>query len=99
MAELGKKLGKLSLAILENFVEGTLGKRFVDELREPTDRALAIATALEQTENLFVSKYEDKDLSRALFVDLRQTDRTVLKDAVGKFFDHPTDPNLRKALQ
>ena len=33
MAELGKKLGKLSLAILENFVEGVLGEKFVDELR------------------------------------------------------------------
>ncbi len=33
MAELGKKLGKLSLAILENFVEGKLGKKFVEELR------------------------------------------------------------------
>jgi len=32
MAELGNKLGKLSLAILENFVEGTLGKKFVDKL-------------------------------------------------------------------
>src|SRR6266487_2325171 len=65
----------------------------------PTDRAVAIATALEETENLFISKYEDKDLSKALFVDLKQADRPVLKNAVGKFFDHPTDPSLRKALQ
>ncbi|MEO7839745.1 MAG: NB-ARC domain-containing protein [Anaerolineales bacterium] len=99
MAELGKKLGKLSLAILENFVEGTLGKKLVDELRAPTNRVLAIATALQETEALFISKFEDKNLSKALFVDLKQKDRPVLKDAVGKFFDHPTDPSLRKTLQ
>ncbi len=40
MAASGKKLGKLSLAILENFVEGTLGRKFVEELRAPTDRTL-----------------------------------------------------------
>ena len=99
MAELGKKLGKFSLAILENFVEEKLGKKFVDELRAPTDRAIAIATALEATEKLFVAKYADSDLSRALFVDLKQTDRPVLKEAVGKYFDHPTDLGLRKSLQ
>ena len=37
MAVSGKKLGKLSLAIFENFVEETLGKKFVEELRAPTD--------------------------------------------------------------
>jgi hypothetical protein len=99
MAELGKKLGKLSLAILENFVEGTLGKKFVDELRAPTDRQMAIAAALGETEALFISKFEDKVLSKAIFVDLKQADRPILKEAVGKFFDHPTDPSLRQALQ
>ncbi|GAB4454049.1 MAG: hypothetical protein OHK0041_18250 [Anaerolineales bacterium] len=99
MAELGKKLGTLSLAILENFVEGTLGKKFVDELRAPTDREIAIAAALERTETLFADGYEDRDLSTALFVDLKQADRPVLKEAVRKYFDHPTDPSLRQALQ
>ena len=99
MAELDKKLGTLSLAILENFVEGVLGEKFVKELYKPTGRGLAIATALEKTEELFVGTFEDKDLSKALFVDLSQKDRPVLKDAVGEYFDHPTNPNLRKSLQ
>ncbi len=30
--KIGKKLGKLSLAILENFVEKALGEKFVGEL-------------------------------------------------------------------
>jgi tetratricopeptide (TPR) repeat protein len=99
MAELGKKLGKLSLAILENFVEGVLGEKFVGELRESTDREIAVTTALGETETIFISTYEDKDLSKALFVDLKQANRPVLKEAVGQFFDHPTKPDLRQALQ
>ena len=99
MVGLSKKLGKLSLAILENFVEGVLGEKFVDELRLPTDRAIAIATALGETEDLFIATFGDKDLSRALFVDLSQRDRPDLKNAVGKYFDHPTDPSLRQSLQ
>jgi hypothetical protein len=78
MAEPGKKLGKLSLAILENFVEGVLGEKFVDELRAPTDREIAITTALGETEKMFVAKYDDKDLAKALFVDMKQSDRPVL---------------------
>ena len=99
MTEPVKKLGKLSLAILENFVEGVLGEKFVNELRQPTDREIAIASALGETEELFVAKFDDKDLSKALFVDLKQADRPVLKEAVGKYFDHPTDPTLRQSLQ
>lgn len=99
MEELSKKLGKLSLTILENFVEGVLGEKFVDELRLPTDRAIAIATALRATEELFIATFGDIDLSKALFVDLSQKDRPDLKNAVGKYFDHPTDPSLRRSLQ
>lgn len=55
MSESLEKLGKLSLAILEHFVEGTLGEKFVDELRSPTDRVIAVATALEEAERLFVN--------------------------------------------
>ncbi|HMR98126.1 MAG TPA: hypothetical protein PKE62_02640 [Anaerolineales bacterium] len=69
------------------------------ELYEPTGRALAIIGALEETEKLFVDKYNDKDLSKALFVDLKQSDRPTLGEAVGKYFDHPTDPSLRQSLQ
>ncbi len=66
-----EKLGKLSLAILENFVEGKLGKKFVEELRQPTDKAIAMATALEHTQERFLAQYKDQDLSKALFIDLK----------------------------
>ena len=61
---LGEKLGKLSIAILENFVEDKLGKKFVDELRAPTDRAIAVATALEETENRFKKEFDDSELAQ-----------------------------------
>ena len=71
MAKLGKKLGKLSLAILENFVEGKLGKKFVDELRAPTDRAIAIDTALENTEKRFTAECDDRIFAEKMFTGER----------------------------
>ncbi len=97
MAKLSEKLGKLSIAILENFVEDKLGKKFVDELRAPTDRAMAVAAALGHTENRFKKEFEDQELARAMFVDL-PADKKTLGAAVGKFYDHPTDPDFRKTL-
>ncbi|MBI5354440.1 MAG: tetratricopeptide repeat protein [Chloroflexi bacterium] len=97
MEQFGKKLGKLSLAILENFVEDKLGKKFVDELRSPTDRALAIETALEHVEERFQKEFSDKDLGKAIFVDL-PVDKTTLGNTIGKFFDHPTDSDFPESL-
>ncbi len=97
MEQVGKKLGKLSLAILENFVEDKLGKKFVEELRSPTDRALAIEAALEQVEERFKKEFPDKDLARAIFVDL-SVDKATLGKTIGKFFDHPTDSDFPQSL-
>jgi hypothetical protein len=98
MAKTTRKLGKLSLAILENFVESKLGKDFVDELRRPSERAGAIRQALEKTEERFKAEYKDCDLSKAMFVDLSQKDYPPLKEAIRKFYDHPTDPGFSSAL-
>ena len=65
-----EKLGKLSIAILEHFVEDKLGKTFIDELRAPTDRARAIAIALERAEVCFKEEFNDRELVHALIVDL-----------------------------
>ncbi len=95
---LGEKLGKLSLAILDNFVESKLGKKFVDELRAPTDRAVAVATALEHAEERFRKEFGDQELSQAMFIDL-PPEKVNLGEAVGKFYDHPTNPNFRDNLE
>lgn len=98
MAASGKKLGKLSLAILENFVEGTLGKKFVEELRAPTDQTLAIQTALEHTEAIFRKNFDDQDLAHAIFVDL-PIDPAKLDAVIVNFFEHPTDPDFSQNLE
>jgi tetratricopeptide (TPR) repeat protein len=92
-----KQLGKLSLAILENFVEKNLGKRFLDVLRAPTDRTLAIQAALENVEDRFQEEFDDQDLTQAIFIDL-PIDKSKLGEAIGKFFDRPTDPDFPKIL-
>ena len=97
MGEFGKKLGRLNLAILENFVEKNLGKKFVDELRSPTDRALAIQTALEHVEQRFQKESDDKDLAKAIFKDL-PVDKAKLGKTIGKFLDHPTDTDFPQTL-
>ena len=98
MAELGKTLGKLSLAILENFVEGTLGKKFVDELRAPTDRALTIEAALENTEKRFTKEFDDKVFAEKIFTQVGDQYIGLLSEVVGKFFDHPTESDFQKTL-
>lgn len=98
MAELGKKLGKLSLAILENFVEGTLGEKFVDELRAPTNRALAVDAALEKSEERLKKELGDKVFAEKIFTQISDRYIGLLVDVVGKFYDHPTEPDFQKAL-
>lgn len=91
------RLGKLSIAILEGFVESKLGKKFVDLISEPTDRFIAISTALDHTENIIRKTFEDKGLIKAIFDDLT-INKKELFNLVGKFFDHPTEPNFPKNL-
>jgi hypothetical protein len=94
-----EKLGKLSLAILENFVENKLGKKFIDELRSPTERSLAVATALERTQDRFLKEFEDKIFAENVLSKVSEISLSMLAEAVGKFYDHPTDTNFPRALQ
>ncbi|MEP0805570.1 MAG: hypothetical protein HRF47_08780 [Chloroflexota bacterium] len=93
-----KKLGKLSLAILENFIQGKLGEKFIKELRQDYDITATIASALENAETRFLKEFEDKDLSRAMFVDLSQKDRPELQNAVIEFYQHPSRSNFNGVL-
>jgi len=93
-----KKLGKLSLAILENFVESKLGEKFIKELRHDYDLVATITSALENAENRFLSEFEDKDLSHAMFVDLTQKDRPELQNAVMDFYQHPSRSSFKEVL-
>lgn len=97
-ANRAKKLGKLSLAILENFVQSKLGEKFIKELRQDYDLIGTITSALESAENRFLTEFEDKDLSHAMFVDLSQKDRPELQNAVIDFYQHPSRSNFNKVL-
>ncbi|MBV6452224.1 MAG: Photosystem I assembly protein Ycf3 [Anaerolineales bacterium] len=99
MAELGKKLGKLSLAILENFVEGVLGKKFVDELRQPTDKVRAIETALENSEKRLPKEFSpDRAFTEKMFSQVNDDGLGSISDAIEKFYDHPTDPDFQNVI-
>lgn len=100
MAKLGEKLGRLSLAILENFVEGKLGKKFVEELRAPTDRTLAIEKALTRAENRFYGEFfESRDFAEKMFEQVSDEKLDVLLDAIYSFYDHPSGLELPTALK
>lgn len=99
MAELGKKLGKLSLAILENFVESKLGKKFVEELRAPTDRALAIDSALLRAENRFYGEFaEDREFAGKMFEQVSDDKLELLLNAIYAFYDHPSTSEFPNVL-
>jgi hypothetical protein len=98
MAELGKRLGKLSLAILENFVEKTLGEKFVDELRAPTDKVLAMEAALEKSEQRFVSEFADKEFAGRMFEGLSDKSLRSIVDAIKDFYDHPAGIKIQNTL-
>jgi hypothetical protein len=93
-----KKLGKLSLAILENFVQSKLGEKFIKELRQDYDIAATITSALENAETRFLREFGDKDISHAMFVDLSQKDRPELQNAVIEFYQHPSRPIFKEVL-
>ncbi|PJH76559.1 MAG: hypothetical protein CO064_00590, partial [Anaerolineae bacterium CG_4_9_14_0_8_um_filter_58_9] len=101
MPATAKKLGKLSLAILENFVKSKLGEDFVKELRSDYDEQAAIVTALTHTEERFFSKFPDRRLYKALFFKRTGEKDDVpnqIKKAVADFFTHPTSPTFPDTL-
>ena len=94
-----KKLGKLSLTLLEHFVKSNLGEDFVKELRGTYDLRELLKDALSKVEQRFLKEFPDKDLSRAMFVDLSQQDRPELTQAIEQFYQHPSDPGFQEVLQ
>ena len=93
-------LGKLSLAILENYVQTILGEKFVDQLRAPTDKLIAIGTALKNTEDRFTKQFEDRTFAEHIFKrQIGDTNAGILADAIAKYHARPTDPDFPTALK
>ncbi len=92
------KLGKLSLAILENFVKSKLGDEFVQELRRDYDLTSNVRQSLQAAEKRFLAESSDKELARVMFVDLSEQDRPSLTEAVREYYLHPTDGRFEETL-
>jgi hypothetical protein len=94
------QLGRLSLAILEKYVETILGEKFVNTLREPTDRDIAIASALKNTEDRFTKQFEDHTFAEHIFQQQISAPNTdLLADAISKYYARPTNPDFPAALR
>ena len=94
-------LGKLSIAILESHLKNIVGGEAIKELRVPLEEAKLKKTledTLVQTENRFVSEYQDKELCQAI-LQLPIANLLSLQEAIRKFYDRPTDPALEKTLR
>ena len=94
-----RKLGKLGVAILEGYLEKTLGKPFVKELRKGHKEHEALIEALANTEDRFREESKDKEITKAIFEDLSLDDLPSLKSAYQAFYKRPTDPLLPLALK
>lgn len=100
MAETGRKIGKLALAIVEHFVESKLGEKFVKGLRAPTDEKIAIEKAMQAAADRLWAQWRDERLWRAAFDELPEKEelQQALKQAVRTFYQHPTNTAFANVL-
>jgi hypothetical protein len=100
MAEKKYDLGKLSLAIIEGFVESKLGEKFVSEIRAPTDRQIAIKGAVQTTADRLWQAWGDKRIWNAIFNHLPKNSELLakLQVAIKDFYGHPSDTTFAEVL-
>jgi tetratricopeptide (TPR) repeat protein len=100
MAETGKKLGKLGLAILEYLVECKLGQGVFEGLRARTGAEIALSGAMQATADCLCKDWADMRLWNAIFNHLPRKKEllTDLKQAVQNFYVHPADPGFAGVL-
>ncbi|MBI3912888.1 MAG: hypothetical protein HY327_01635 [Chloroflexi bacterium] len=94
-------LGKLSVAILENWAKPVLGEKGIAEIRAPlTEKELgeSLGKALEKAEARFVEEHSDKELTRAI-LDLPLANLPSLQQAARDFYNRPSDTTLEKILR
>lgn len=96
----GKKLGKLALDIVENFVESKLGEKFIKDLRAPTQRQIAITEAMTATSNRLAEEWQDPHLWNAIFNHRPEKKELLhaLREAVITYYGHPSDTGFARVL-
>jgi diguanylate cyclase (GGDEF)-like protein len=93
-------LGKLSIAILEHFLEPIIGEKAIDVAYAPAYQKYitdSISSALEQAEFFLATYYPDKVFSQCL-LDLPLATLPSIKDAVWDFYSNPNDYKLYEVI-
>lgn len=93
-------LGKLSIALLENFLKKYVGDDFVNELRKPLmDKELrnALKNALKVSEERFVTTYSNKEISR-LLLELPMPDLPSVAESLFRYVSRPTDTSFEELI-
>ena len=93
-------LGKLSIAILENYVKPFIGEEAIKEIKSPLIEAQlreSLAKALANAENRFISEHTDRKVADAV-LSLSIAHLPSIAQAVKAFHDRPTDKTLQNTI-
>lgn len=94
-------LGKLSVAILENYMKPILGDAAIKEIKSPlVEKELreSIASALANAEARFVEEHPQKELTDAI-LQLPLAELPSVAEAVQAFYERPTDTTLLDVIR
>jgi hypothetical protein len=94
-------LGRLSVAILENFVKPIIGEKAIDEVKAPVaekELKAAITMALQNTEERLSTEYADPEFCEAL-LSLPLADLPTTLQNARTFYSKPTDSTLSEFLK
>jgi hypothetical protein len=94
-------LGRLSIAILEDYAEKVIGQEALNEIRAPlVEKELreTLAKTLETSEKRFLHEHEDSELCEAI-LNLPIADLPSFQNSVRDFYDRPADPAIQIMLR
>lgn len=96
-------LGKLSIAILEEYVKKVIGEEAIKELKSPLQQKVlsdSLAKALKRSEDRFISEHghEDKEIADGI-MQLPMADMPSFGQAIWSFAERPSDPEFKALLR
>lgn len=95
------KLGRLGIALLEHLSESVIGEDAIDVLKEQVVES-GIRAALEQillnAEQRFLSDINQDQYIKQSIANLSLASLPNIKEAIGDFYERPTDRKLHEAL-
>lgn len=96
-------LGKLSVAVLEEYVKKVIGEDAIKELKSPLQQKVlsdSLAKALKRSEDRFISEHgrEDKEITDGI-MQLPIADMPSFGQALWTFAERPSDPDFKTLLK